>query len=99
HQLLQLQSYLPQEYDILMELADAILKGYQPPALPFLSLTVNMNIHTEAHQDLMDKSICLVIPIGDFKQVPLVLVEQGLVLGSAMVMWWYSGQVNLHIFI
>ncbi|KAI5990746.1 hypothetical protein EDD15DRAFT_2197821 [Pisolithus albus] len=58
--------------------------GLPGPALAFLSLTVKMNIHTEAHQDFMDKSICLVIPIGNFKHMSLVLVEQGLVLGSAM---------------
>lgn len=77
---LQLENYLPEEYQILVKLQESLPAGYIASAPPFLSLVVNVNIRTEAHRDVKDKNICMVIPIGDFQGGELVLVEQGLVL-------------------
>lgn len=47
--------------------------------MPFTSLVMNLNVRTEAHRDKWDKSLCLVLAIGDFSGGALVLKEQGLV--------------------
>lgn len=47
--------------------------------MPFASLVMNLNVWTEAHRDKWDKSLCLVLAIGDFSGGALVLKEQGLV--------------------
>ena len=48
--------------------------------MPFVSLVVNINVRTEAHQDKWDKTLCLVLAVGDFSAGGLVLKEQGLIL-------------------
>ena len=88
--------HLPEDYEVLMNLSNSLPGGYEGPVPPFLSLVVNLNIRSEAHRDSMDKNICLVIPIGNFKGGELVLVEQGLVLelGSGDVVVFRSGEAT-----
>lgn len=76
----QMADHLPDDYDVLMRLSHSLPGGYEGPVPPFLSLAINLNIRSEAHRDLMDKNICLVVPLGNFEGGELVLVEQGLVL-------------------
>ena len=48
--------------------------------MPFVSLVVNINIRTEVQRDKWDKTLCLVLVVGDFSGGGLVLEEQGLIL-------------------
>jgi hypothetical protein len=76
----QFERYLPEEYQVLVELV-SLLPGNPGSAVsPFLSLVVNLNVCTEAHRDAKDKDLCLVLAIGDFKGGALCLLEPGLVL-------------------
>ena len=50
------------------------------PVHPFLSLVINLNVATLAHRDSGDKSLCVVMPIGDFSGGDLCLYEPGIVL-------------------
>ena len=47
---------------------------------PFLSLVINLNVATMAHRDRKDKSLCVVLAVGDFEGGDLCLYEAGLVL-------------------
>lgn len=49
-------------------------------AHPFLSLVINLNVATLAHRDRQDKSICVVLPVGEFEGGALCLYEAGLVV-------------------
>ena len=50
------------------------------PVMPFVSLVVNINVRTEVHRDKWDKTLCLVLAVGDFSGGGLVLEKQGLIL-------------------
>ncbi|KIM57119.1 hypothetical protein SCLCIDRAFT_91723, partial [Scleroderma citrinum Foug A] len=79
-----MSSYLPEEYEMLMQLLDHLPGNSHSPVPPFASLVINLNVcyaqRTEAHHDKQDKDLCLVLPIGLFEGGGLVLYEQGLVL-------------------
>ncbi|KAI0734082.1 hypothetical protein C8Q72DRAFT_810169 [Fomitopsis betulina] len=47
---------------------------------PFLSPVINLNIVTLAHRDHQDKSMCIVLVVGDYEGGELCLYEPGLVL-------------------
>lgn len=47
---------------------------------PFLSLVINLNVATLAHRDHQDKSMCVVLAVGDYEGGELCLYEPGLVL-------------------
>lgn len=47
---------------------------------PFLSLVVNLNVATLAHRDKQDKSLCVVLAVGEFEGGELCLYEPGLAL-------------------
>lgn len=49
-------------------------------ASPFVSFVLNINVRTQGHRDVGDKSLCLVLPIGQFQGGALALKEPGLVL-------------------
>jgi len=54
----------------------------QPGSLvsPFVSFVVNIGVCTEAHRDVGDRDICLVLSIGQYAGGALALREPGLVL-------------------
>ncbi|KAG0692427.1 hypothetical protein DFH29DRAFT_768435, partial [Suillus ampliporus] len=75
-----MKEYLPEEYEVLVELGQNLPGGECSPVAPFLSLIINLNVTTQAHRDRFDKILCLVLPIGTFTGGALVMFEQGLVL-------------------
>ncbi|KAG0693972.1 hypothetical protein DFH29DRAFT_774814, partial [Suillus ampliporus] len=75
-----IEYYLPEEYEVLVELGQNLPGGECSPVAPFLSLVINLNVTTQAHRDRFDKILCLVLPIGTFTGGALVMFEQGLVL-------------------
>jgi predicted 2-oxoglutarate/Fe(II)-dependent dioxygenase YbiX len=63
-----------------MRVVHSLPGNSRPPVAPFVSLVVNINVHTEGHRDRKDLVLCLVIPIGEFEGGELVMYEQGLVV-------------------
>ncbi|TCD60234.1 hypothetical protein EIP91_010522 [Steccherinum ochraceum] len=59
-----LKKHLPDEYDELTVFAEALPFGEVAAAGPFTGFVVNLNVMTRAHRDSMDKSICLVMVLG-----------------------------------
>ena len=76
----KLQVHLPDDYEALLRIADSLPEHVMSPVMPFVSLVVNINVRTEAHRDKWDKTLCLVLAVGDFSGGGLVLEEQGLIL-------------------
>lgn len=54
--------------------------GEASPVFPFSGVVVNMNVCTKSHRDPMDRTVCLVMPIGDFEGGELCLVEPRMVV-------------------
>lgn len=54
--------------------------GFTSPCEPFINLIVNFNVATTAHRDQMDKTYCLILPIGDFEGGEVCLYEAGMVI-------------------
>lgn len=77
---LQIELALPEEYRVLSADAEVLPGNARSVVHPFLSLVVNLNVATLAHRDRKDKSLCVVLVIGDFKEGDLCLYEPGLVL-------------------
>jgi hypothetical protein len=75
-----MKEFLPEEYEVLVELGQNLPGGEHSPVAPFLSLVLNLNVTTEGHRDRFDKDLCLVLPLGKFTGGALVMFEQGLVL-------------------
>ncbi|EGO30648.1 hypothetical protein SERLADRAFT_412378 [Serpula lacrymans var. lacrymans S7.9] len=73
---------LPDEYATLAKVIDILPGQPRSSVSPWLSWVVNINLCTEAHRDIGDSNICLILPIGSFQGAELVLLEQGLVVGS-----------------
>jgi hypothetical protein len=63
-----------------VELVELLPGQAESPIRLFLSLVLNINVHTEGHRDSKNKEFCLVLPIGQFKGGALVLYEQRLVV-------------------
>jgi hypothetical protein len=76
----KIELYLPNEYKLLSATADILPKNNISGVHPFLSLVVNLNVHTKAHRDASDQNLCLVMPIGQFVGGALAMVETGLVV-------------------
>ncbi|KAG1837978.1 hypothetical protein DFJ58DRAFT_734075 [Suillus subalutaceus] len=77
---INLQEYLPEEYELLEASARILLGNRHSPVLPFLSLVFNINVVTKGHRDGKDKHVCLVLPIGVFVGRELVMMETDLVV-------------------
>ena len=71
----KLQVHLPDDYEALLRIADSLPEHMMSPVMPFVSLVVNINVRTEVHQDKWDKTLCLVLAVGDFSGGGLVLEE------------------------
>lgn len=62
----QFKKAFPEEYEEMEAFID-VCPGYiNSPAYPFGSLVLNINVRTRAHRDIMDKSFCVTIVIGEF---------------------------------
>ncbi|KAH9910233.1 uncharacterized protein B0H18DRAFT_838686, partial [Fomitopsis serialis] len=62
----QIQILFPQEYAEMSVDAEVLPGNAGSIVHPFLSLVINLNVATSAHRDSMDKTLCVVLPIGDF---------------------------------
>ncbi|KIM55522.1 hypothetical protein SCLCIDRAFT_134483, partial [Scleroderma citrinum Foug A] len=71
--------HLSADYEDLARIVESLPGNIGSQVMPFASLVMNLNVWTEAHRDKWDKSLCLVLAIGDFSGGALVLKEQGLV--------------------
>ncbi|KAA1473696.1 hypothetical protein DENSPDRAFT_752236, partial [Dentipellis sp. KUC8613] len=76
----ELQDKLPREYELLSMDAQFLPGNALSPVHPFLGFVVNLNVSTKGHRDSKDKTYCLVLPIGEFKDGALVFYEQGLTI-------------------
>ncbi|EPS99688.1 hypothetical protein FOMPIDRAFT_1124104 [Fomitopsis schrenkii] len=72
--------WIADEFKRTMPAADILPGNANTVAYPFLSVVVNLNVATSGHRNLMDNSLCLVFPIGDFEGGELCLYEAGIVL-------------------
>jgi hypothetical protein len=75
-----METYLQEEFELLMDVASVLPGNCTSPVAPFISLVINVNVRTKAHRDSYDRHLCLVIPIGHFVGGALCLLENGLVL-------------------
>ncbi|KAG2158724.1 uncharacterized protein EDB93DRAFT_1245956 [Suillus bovinus] len=75
-----METFLQEEFEMLMEVVSMLPGNHSPPFAPFISLVTNINVRTKAHRDGQDRHLCLVIPIGHFQGGALCLLENGLVL-------------------
>lgn len=48
---------------------------------PFLSLVLNINVATKGHRDRLDKTLCVVLALGEYLGGALGMYEAGLVAG------------------
>ena len=78
--LLKLKHYLPNEVEVISADASILPSGGTSIVQPFLGFVINMNVVTRAHRDVKDHHLCLVMPIGDFKDGELCFFESGLVI-------------------
>ncbi|KAH9913744.1 uncharacterized protein B0H18DRAFT_830823, partial [Fomitopsis serialis] len=76
----QLKDSLCLEYDDLRMDAEVLPGNASSLVHPFLSLVVNLNVATLAHRDKQDKSLCVVLAVGEFEGGELCLYEPGLAL-------------------
>ncbi|KIJ12218.1 hypothetical protein PAXINDRAFT_83281 [Paxillus involutus ATCC 200175] len=76
----ELERHLPEEYEILSQVASILPGNACSPVEPFTSLVININVSTRGHRDVGDREFCLVIPIGTFTGGSMVMVETGLVV-------------------
>ncbi|OAX31363.1 hypothetical protein K503DRAFT_671843, partial [Rhizopogon vinicolor AM-OR11-026] len=76
----RIETYLKEDFEMLMEIASVLPGNCFSPAAPFISLVININVRTKAHRDSSDRHLCLVIPVGHFEGGALCLLENGLVL-------------------
>ena len=54
HCLSQMETYLQEEFELLMEVASVLPSNCSSPVAPFISLVVNVNVRTKAHRDSLD---------------------------------------------
>ncbi|KAH9841965.1 uncharacterized protein C8Q71DRAFT_686635, partial [Rhodofomes roseus] len=76
----QIKDVLRMDYDDLRIDADMLPGNAHSIVYPFLSLVVNLNVATLAHRDHQDKTLCVVLVIGEFDGGDLCLYEPGLVI-------------------
>jgi hypothetical protein len=98
---LQLKHHLPAEYDRLEAYVSKLPLGCNSPAHPFGGFVINISACTDAHADVGDKLLCVVIPFGRFTGGELVLHELGLVFrmqpGDVLIFpSWKINHYNLH---
>ncbi|KAH9928608.1 uncharacterized protein B0H18DRAFT_1117802 [Fomitopsis serialis] len=76
----KIQTILPATYADLRLDAEILPGNACSVVHPFLSLVINLNVATLAHRDSQDKSLCVVLAVGDYEGGELCLYEPGLVL-------------------
>ena len=71
---------MPDFYQELELVAEALPGGQHAPHHPFSNLVININACSKGHRDCNDHVACLVLPIGKFKGGELCLYEPGIIL-------------------
>lgn len=77
-----MQRVLPDNFQNLAILVEALPLNEWAPAYPFSGIVINVNIATRAHRDRADEEVCMVITISQCEGGALVLHESGLVVES-----------------
>jgi hypothetical protein len=72
--------HLPDQHTELTVFCEIMPLNDRPATYPFPGCVVNIQVASVAHMDNADKTICVVIPFGDFCRGELVLYEMGLVV-------------------
>ena len=62
-----MKSHLPEEWERVECIASIVPDALGLPGYPFTGLVLNIQAITEAHEDPMDGSLCMVIPFGPAK--------------------------------
>jgi hypothetical protein len=75
-----LRKHLPDQHKELTVFCEIIPLNEKPATYPFPGCVINIHVTTIAHLDGMDKTICIVIPFGDFTDGRIVLWELGAVV-------------------
>ncbi|KAI9567316.1 hypothetical protein HD554DRAFT_1981909, partial [Boletus coccyginus] len=76
---------LPNKYQTLSVMANALSGHAVPVIYPFQSFVFNLNVTTEAYRDKMDCKICLVVPVVIFKGGELLKIHQGCIISESNV--------------
>lgn len=92
---------LPEETKELRIYIEQLPLGASSPCAPFGGFVINIDACTDGHQDVKDKRMCLVAPLGKFTGGQLCLYEGGLSfdlqLGDVLVFpSWRITHFNAH---
>lgn len=74
---------MPEEFDKIAAYCDMLPLNETSPAYPFGGFVVNICVATDAHRDIGDKILCVVIPFGDYTGGDLGVYETGILWGLA----------------
>lgn len=77
---LQLEYYLPDEYEVLSATMEALPMDSKGPCPPFAGFVLNINACSNGHRDAGDLTLCVVVPFGDFVDGDLIFYELGIAL-------------------
>lgn len=76
----QVKALLPDCYENLSYLVEALPNGDTSPVHPFSGFVLNVNVSTRIHRDWGDEDVCLVLVLSDCSGGELCLKEPGVVL-------------------
>jgi hypothetical protein len=76
----QLKQLLPDSYETLSYLVEALPNCDISPVYPFSGFVLNVNVSTRIHRDWGDEDICLILVLADCFGGELCLLELGIVL-------------------
>lgn len=77
---LQVKALLPDTFESLSYLVEALPNGDTSPVHPFSGFVLNINVCTRIHRDWGDEEICLVLVLSDCSGGELCLQELGVIL-------------------
>jgi hypothetical protein len=75
-----LRKHLPSSFNQLRIFCEILPLSHRPATYPFPGYVLNIQVCTEAHVDVNDTEVCIVVPFGQYEGGELVLHEAGLVL-------------------
>ncbi len=61
----KLKQVLPDDYEILSQVAKVLPANESPIGYPFTGFTINFNVSTRVHRDWFDLKLCIVLPVMD----------------------------------
>ena len=96
-----MKELLPDTYETLSYLVEALPNGDTSPVHPFTGFVLNVNVSTRIHRDWGDEDVCLVLVLSDCSGGELCLKEPGVVLklNTGDIVIFKSGEIshfNLH---